>query len=201
MSHGTHADHERLIAAIRALESELDRPTTILADLQGPKLRVGRFKGDKAELKTGQTFVFDRDDGARRRDPRRPSPPRDFRRRRAGHAAAGRRRQARLPRRRGRAPTGSRPMVEVGGTISNNKGLNVPDVVLPLAALTEKDRADLAFALDQHVDWIALVLRPAARGRRRGAAADRRQGRPARQDREAGGDRPARRTYWSWPTR
>ena len=52
--------------------------------------------------------------------------------------------------------------VEVGGTISNNKGLNVPDVVLPLAALTEKDRADLAFALDQHVDWIALsfVQRP-----------------------------------------
>ena len=52
--------------------------------------------------------------------------------------------------------------VEVGGTISNNKGLNVPDVVLPLAAMTEKDRADLAFALDQHVDWIALsfVQRP-----------------------------------------
>ncbi|MDB5670020.1 MAG: pyk, partial [Alphaproteobacteria bacterium] len=53
-------------------------------------------------------------------------------------------------------------IVEVGGRISNNKGVNVPDVVLPLAALTEKDRADLAFALDQHVDWIALsfVQRP-----------------------------------------
>jgi pyruvate kinase len=52
--------------------------------------------------------------------------------------------------------------VEVGGTISNNKGLNVPDVVLPLAALTEKDRRDLNFALDQHVDWVALsfVQRP-----------------------------------------
>jgi pyruvate kinase len=52
--------------------------------------------------------------------------------------------------------------VEVGGAISNNKGLNVPDVVLPLAALTEKDRADLSFALDQHVDWVALsfVQRP-----------------------------------------
>src|SRR3546814_7368869 len=53
-------------------------------------------------------------------------------------------------------------LIEVGGQISNKKGLNVPDVVLPVAALTEKDRADLAFALDQHVDWIALsfVQRP-----------------------------------------
>ena len=56
MSHGTHADHAKRIAAIRALEAELDRPTTILADLQGPKLRVGRFAGDKAELKTGQAL-------------------------------------------------------------------------------------------------------------------------------------------------
>src|SRR3954467_3617663 len=61
MSHGTHADHEKRIAAIRALEAELDRPTTILADLQGPKLRVGKFTGDKAELKNGQAYSFDRD--------------------------------------------------------------------------------------------------------------------------------------------
>src|SRR5690349_5688985 len=60
MSHGSHADHERRIAAIRALEGELERPTTIVADLQGPKLRVGKFRGDKAELKAGQTYVFDR---------------------------------------------------------------------------------------------------------------------------------------------
>jgi pyruvate kinase len=59
-------------------------------------------------------------------------------------------------------PTGSKPRVEVGGAISNNKGLNVPDAVLPMAALTDKDRADLSFALDHHVDWIALsfVQRP-----------------------------------------
>src|SRR6185295_1178355 len=62
MSHGSHADHARRIAAIRALVAELGRPTTIVADLQGPKLRVGRFKGGKAELKSGQRFVFDRDD-------------------------------------------------------------------------------------------------------------------------------------------
>jgi pyruvate kinase len=161
MSHGSHQDHERRIAAIRALESELDRPTTILADLQGPKLRVGKFKGDKAELKNGQSYVFDLDEQ-----------PGDDKR-------------AHLPHREifeGVAP-GTRILVddgklvfrvvkasaerieakvEVGGTISNNKGLNVPDVVLPLTAMTEKDRADLAFALEQHVDWIAIsfVQRP-----------------------------------------
>ena len=162
MSHGSHEDHARRIAAVRALESELERPTTIVADLQGPKLRVGRFKGDKAESKTGQRFVFDRDDKLGDVDPGRPAPPRDFRGGRARHAAARRRRQARLPRRRGRSPSGSRPRSRSAARISNNKGLNVPDVVLPLAALTEKDRADLAFALEQHVDWIALsfVQRP-----------------------------------------
>ena len=56
MSHGSHADHEKRIAAIRALESELERPTTILADLQGPKLRVGKFRDDRAELKNGHTL-------------------------------------------------------------------------------------------------------------------------------------------------
>ena len=64
MSHGTHADHEKLIAAVRGLESVLERPTTIVADLQGPKLRVGRFKGGKAELAKGDIFIFDLDDKA-----------------------------------------------------------------------------------------------------------------------------------------
>ena len=161
MSHGTHADHEKLIGAIRALESEMDRPTTIVADLQGPKLRVGKFKNDRAELETGQRFVFDRDD--RPGDAKRANLPHReifeaveagtrllvddgklvFRIEEAG--------QDRLETR-----------VEVGGTISNNKGLNLPDVLLPLAALTEKDRSDLAFALEHGVDWVALsfVQRP-----------------------------------------
>ena len=62
MSHGTHQDHRKLIETVRGLEKELDRPTTILADLQGPKLRVGKFGGEGAvELEKGQVFVFDRD--------------------------------------------------------------------------------------------------------------------------------------------
>jgi pyruvate kinase len=161
MSHGTHADHKKRIAAIRALEAELERPTTIVADLQGPKLRVGRFKGDKAELKAGQTYVFDRDDKAG--DATRASLPH----REIFDAVKP---QARLLVDDGRLVfrvtrvTADRieTKVEVGGTISNNKGLNVPDAVLPLAALTDKDRVDLAFALEQGVDWIALsfVQRP-----------------------------------------
>ena len=155
MSHGTHADHKQLIDAIRGLESELDRPTTILADLQGPKLRVGKFKGDRATLEKGQTFVFD------------------------SEKALGDSSRVTLPHREifEAVEIGTRLLVddgklvfrvvevgngrilaqvETGGTISNNKGLNVPDVVLPLTPLTDKDRSDLAFALEQGVDWVAL---------------------------------------------
>src|SRR3954471_24604534 len=161
MSHGTHADHARAIEIIRGLEKELDRPTTILADLQGPKLRVGKFAGDKAVLKNGQLFTFDRDKAPGDTERATLPHPEIFAAVEPGtrllvddgklvfrviEAAADR----------------IETRVEVGGTISNNKGLNVPDGVLPLAALTEKDRTDLAFALDQHVDWIALsfVQRP-----------------------------------------
>ena len=161
MSHGSHADHAKLIEIIRNLEKELERPTTILADLQGPKLRVGRFDGDRTTLQNGQSFTFDRD------------------------TAPGTGKRVNLPHREifDAVEPGTRLLiddgklvlrvssanadrietnVEVGGSISNNKGLNVPDVVLPLAALTQKDRTDLSFALDHHVDWIALsfVQRP-----------------------------------------
>src|SRR5690242_7653030 len=161
MSHGDQASKVPVIEAIRGLEKKYGRPTTILADLQGPKLRVGRFAGGKVMLETGQTFVFDRD----------PTP---------GDAA-----RVELPHREifEAIEPGARlllddgklvlrvtdndaerieALVEVGGKLSNNKGVNVPDVVVPMAALTDKDRSDLAFALEQHVDWIALsfVQRP-----------------------------------------
>ena len=161
MSHGTHQDHEKLIAAIRALETDLDRPTTILADLQGPKLRVGLFKGGKAELKAGQSFVFDRDEKAG--DAARASLPHREIFEAVGPGTRLLVDDGKLVFRVVKADAARiETKVEVGGTISNNKGLNLPDVVLPLAALTDKDRADLAFALDNHVDWIALsfVQRP-----------------------------------------
>ncbi|HWT12142.1 MAG TPA: pyruvate kinase [Allosphingosinicella sp.] len=161
MSHGGHADHLRRIQAIRGLESELERPTTIVADLQGPKLRVGKFLGDKAELRSGETFVFDRDDA-----------PGDATRANLPHREIFEAVQpgARLLVDDGKlvfrilsvASDRIEARIEVGGAISNNKGLNLPDVLLPVAALTEKDRSDLAFALEQGVDWVALsfVQRP-----------------------------------------
>ncbi|WP_157176827.1 pyruvate kinase [Sphingomonas prati] len=161
MSHGAHADKATVVAAIRSLEQEYGRPTTILFDLQGPKLRVGAFDGGIVVLKVGDPFVLDRD----------PTPG-DTTRVSLPHReifeaiAVG----TRLLLDDGKlvlrvtacAPDRIDTVVEVGGALSNSKGLNVPDVVLPMAALTEKDRRDLAFALEQKADWIALsfVQRP-----------------------------------------
>jgi pyruvate kinase len=161
MSHGNHEDHKQRIETIRQLEKELERPTTILADLQGPKLRVGQFEGGAATLETGQAFVFDRSN-VPGNSARAELPHKEI----FSAVEEGTRLlvdDGKLSLRVMKvAPDRIETMVEVGGKISNNKGLNVPDVVLPLAALTEKDRTDLSFALDQGVDWIALsfVQRP-----------------------------------------
>src|SRR3954451_6850789 len=161
MSHGTHEDHRRRIETIRGLEKELERPTTILADLQGPKLRVGQFEGGSATLEKGKNLVFERRNVTGNSERVEMAHKEIF-----SAVEPGTRlliddgklvvRVVKVEAERIEA------VVEVGGTISNNKGLNVPDVVLPLAALTDKDRADLTFALDQGVDWVALsfVQRP-----------------------------------------
>ena len=161
MSHGTQDDHKGTITAIRTLEKKLGRPTTILADLQGPKLRVGTFVKGKVELVTGARFRLDRDPAAG--DVTRVCLP---------HVEifAALEVGARLLLDDGKLVLRVTDMaddhvmtrVEVGGMLSDRKGLNVPDVVVPMAALTAKDRSDLAFALDQGVDWVALsfVQRP-----------------------------------------
>ncbi|WP_313537110.1 pyruvate kinase [Sphingomonas sp.] len=161
MSHGDQASKIPLFEAIRGMEATTGRPTTILADLQGPKLRVGKFAEGKVMLVTGHQFTLDRDptpgDATRVELPHREI----FE---AAHP------DARLLLDDGKlvlrvtdvAPDRLTTIVEVGGALSNNKGLNVPDMVLPLAALTEKDRSDLSFAVEQGADWIALsfVQRP-----------------------------------------
>jgi pyruvate kinase len=161
MSHGDQADKAQLIANIRALEKAYNRPTTILVDLQGPKLRVGTFADDKVELHTGHNFRLDTD-----------KTPGDAHRVYLPHPEifAALDVGARLLLDDGKlvlrvteiGPEHINTKIEVGGTLSNRKGLNVPDVVVPIAALTEKDRSDLAFALEQGVDWIAMsfVQRP-----------------------------------------
>lgn len=161
MSHGEQADKAQLIANIRALEKAYNRPTTILVDLQGPKLRVGTFAEGKVELHTGHNFRLDTD-----------QTPGDAHRVHLPHPEifAALEVGARLLLDDGKlvlrvteiGPEYINTTVEVGGALSNRKGLNVPDVVIPIAALTEKDRSDLAFALEQGVDWIAMsfVQRP-----------------------------------------
>jgi len=161
MSHGDQQSKVAVIEAIRGLERQYGRPTTILADLQGPKLRVGRFAEGRVMLETGQRFTLDRS-----------NEPGDATRVELPHQEifAAIARDARLLLDDGKLVLrvlehdDEKIVTEVvvGGALSNSKGLNVPDVVLPMAALTPKDISDLHFAVDQGVDWIALsfVQRP-----------------------------------------
>ena len=161
MSHGEHADHEQTIKAIRQMEKDFHRPIAILADLQGPKLRVGKFKDGQAVIRHSGHFTLDRN----------PEP--------------GDENRVELPHPElfGLLEKGQRLLIndgkirlkviradeneilcsaEVGGVISDRKGVNVPDAEVPIPALTDKDRRDLAFAMNQNVDWIGLsfVQRP-----------------------------------------
>jgi pyruvate kinase len=161
MSHGDQKQKAKLVEHIRLLEKEFHRPTTILFDLQGPKLRVGQFAGGRAMLANGSRFIFDRDE--KPGDTRRVLLPHPelFESVRPGTNILiddGKVRLAVID------VDGDRIIseVKVGGVVSDNKGVNVPDVVVPIPALTEKDRSDLVFALEQRTDWIALsfVQRP-----------------------------------------
>jgi pyruvate kinase len=161
MSHGDQKTKAKLVEHIRALEKEFHRPTTILFDLQGPKLRVGQFEGGRTVLEKGERFIVDRDDKAG--DESRVQLPHAelFDSVRPGTRILiddGKVRLNVLEADAGRIIT----EVRVGGAVSDNKGVNVPDVVVPIPALTDKDRDDLQFALEQRTDWIALsfVQRP-----------------------------------------
>lgn len=161
MSHGDHDDHRARYAAIRAIEAETGRPIAVLADLQGPKLRVGQFTAGAHDLEEGDRFRFDLDpalgDSHRVQLPH----PEIFQALMAGSELLVNDGKIRL-RVESCGPDFADCMVTVGGTISDRKGVNVPDVVLPLAALSAKDRRDLEFACELGVDWLALsfVQRP-----------------------------------------
>ena len=160
-SHGTHEDHARTYGIIREIEVERGRPIGILADLQGPKLRVGTFANNKEMLKPGEKFVLDQDPtpGDATRAPLLH--PEIFAALTVGaHLLIndGKIRLKVLEFDEQRAVT----EVMVGGEISGNKGVNVPDLYLPISPLTDKDRRDLEYALELGVDWIAMsfVQRP-----------------------------------------
>src|SRR5438309_3364808 len=161
MSHGDQKQKAKLVDAIRTLEKEFHRPTTILFDLQGPKLRVGHFAGGRTTLQTGTRFILDQDAAAG--DSNRVQLPHAelFESVRPGTSILiddGKVRLNVIEADAGQIVS----EVKVGGADSDNKGVNVPDVVVPIPALTEKDRDDLVFALEQRADWIALsfVQRP-----------------------------------------
>jgi pyruvate kinase len=161
MSHADHDGMRERIAMIRSLEEEFGRPIGILVDLQGPKLRIGRFKEGKAIVETGSTFVLDADpapgDASRVHLPH----PEILQALRPGHAVLlddGRLRLKVVEAKPERAVT----EVIVGGVFSDRKGVSLPDTLIPVSAMTPKDRADLSAALPEGVDWIAVsfVQRP-----------------------------------------
>ncbi len=160
----SHLPRERLkerVEMIRSVEAKFKRPIAILADLQGPKLRVGAFSGDSAMLVPGQSFTLDADktpgDAERVHLPH----PEILSSLEPGHTVLiddGKLRLRVKSVKQGSATTS----VEVAGKISNRKGVSLPDTVIPVAAMTDKDRSDLEAALDAGVDWIAIsfVQRP-----------------------------------------
>ena len=162
MSHGDHAEIKVRHEIIRQVEKDLDSPIGILADLQGPKLRVGVFANGEEELIPGADFRLDLDDAEG--DVTRVKLPHKeiFDALEPGAHLLVNDGKIKL-RVKDCGATFANCEVIVGGTISNRKGVNVPDVVLPLAALSDKDRKDLEFVCELGVDWLALsfVQRPA----------------------------------------
>ena len=160
-SHGTHDDHRARFEAIRRVENATGRPIGILADLQGPKLRLGTFAEGPIELSAGAPFHLDLDRQAGD-EHRAPLPhPEIFAALQPGTELLLDDGKVRLEVEIcGSSFADTRCLV--GGTLSDRKGVNVPNAVLPLSAITEKDRADLSFALEQGADWIAFsfVQRP-----------------------------------------
>jgi len=156
-SHGSHDDHQRSIRLIRQISFELNQPVGILQDLQGPKIRLGKFEQGAIQLAKGDPFVL------------------------TSEIIVGNQQRACVTydKLAQEVPSGSTILLDdgrvemqvtavdleaqelhcvvvVGGTLSNNKGVNFPGVYLSVKALTDKDREDLMFGLNQGVDWVAL---------------------------------------------
>ncbi len=154
-SHGSHEQQKTNIKNLRELERKYDRPIAILQDLQGPKFRVGQFVGEKVALSKGQAFSFDNNESLGDNTRVYLPHPEIFQAAQVGDRLL---------------IDDARTCFEVvandgneikckhiyGKAISNNKGLNMPDTVLDVPILTEKDEVDLAFGLEHGVDYVAL---------------------------------------------
>ncbi|KAB2911626.1 MAG: pyruvate kinase [Hyphomicrobiaceae bacterium] len=155
MSHSTFDGVKKLHAAVRAAEARFERPIGILADLQGPKFRIGNIAGERVTVSEGATFRFDttESDGG----PERVflPHPQIFEAVEPGHTLLlddGKIRMCVTDKTASRIDA----TVLVGGHIASRKGISLPDTVLPVGPLTEKDKKDLDYALRLGVDWVAL---------------------------------------------
>ncbi|MDP3815729.1 pyruvate kinase [Pseudomonas sp.] len=160
-SHGEHADHAQRYNWVREVEQQLKTPIGILMDLQGPKLRVGRFAEGKVNLQRGQTLRLDLDSTPGNAQRVNLPHPEIIEALQPGMSLLlddGRLRLQVTAKHSDAIDT----CVIAGGELSDRKGVNVPEAVLQLSPLTEKDRRDLTFGLELGVDWVALsfVQRP-----------------------------------------
>jgi pyruvate kinase len=161
MSHTPPDRMRALVATIRDLEKEFGRPIGVLVDLQGPKLRIGAFEGDGVMLKGGASFALDADPAPGNEARVHLPHPEILAAAEAGHRLLLDDGKIRL------TVTAASPerlvtRVEVGGKLTARKGVSLPDTIIPFAALTPKDRADLEAAVDAGADWLALsfIQRP-----------------------------------------
>ena len=162
MSHTDHARLATLVADIRAVEAKVGRPIGILADLQGPKLRVGKFADGPVELAHEATFTLDDDPTPGNGDRVHLPHPEILAAVEVGHHLLIDDGKVKLRCISKRGASAIVCTVVVAGRVSDRKGVSLPDTDLPIGALTEKDRSDLDAALAEKVDWIALsfVQRP-----------------------------------------
>lgn len=160
-SHGEHAKHGSVYAAIRDVEKKLGRPIAVFADLQGPKIRCGQFPGGSMDLRWGAEITITQEAQTTAPDTIPLPHPEVFAALQPGDRLKlddGKLELTILA----REGENLRAKVDAPGKLGDRKGVNVPDRPIPISALTPKDRADLAFALELGVDYVALsfVQRP-----------------------------------------
>jgi len=154
-SHGSHSDHARSIDFIRNIENETGKPIAVIADMQGPKIRCGQFKGGQIELIFGQEITIINDNYSDA-DNLICIPHKElFEVLKPGNTLKFDDGKIKVT---VKSNDGSiiKAVVDVPGTLKNKKGVNVIDAVLPMSAMTDKDTVDILFALSKDVDYIAL---------------------------------------------
>lgn len=155
MSHSSHELAAELHDRVRAISERRQFPIGILGDLQGPKFRLGAFEKERATVAAGSEFVFDRDEAAGNESRVFLPHPQIFEAVKPGHTLLLDDGKLRM---RVKQAGDDRILaeVEVGGPLASRKGISLPDTLLPISPLTEKDHKDLAFLLGLGADWIAL---------------------------------------------